>query len=170
MNDEDSSLVKRYKSGDETAFDALFEKYQQPIYSICYRFVRNEDDAKELTQEIFIKIYNNLKEFNEKCKFFTWVYRITVNTCISFKRKLHKTTELDGSISNPAERNLILKKAIEDAIARLPERQKTAFILRHFEGYTFEEIGEIMKISTGAAKANHFQAIKRLRSLLKDYL
>ncbi|MEO0189507.1 MAG: sigma-70 family RNA polymerase sigma factor, partial [candidate division WOR-3 bacterium] len=82
----------------------------------------------------------------------------------------HNTTELDGSISKPTERNLILKKAIEDAIAKLPERQKTAFILRHFEGYTFEEIGEIMKISTGAAKANHFQAIKRLRSLLKDYL
>ncbi len=170
MNDEDLLLVKRYKNGDENAFDALFEKYKQPVYSICYRFVRNEDDAKELTQEIFIKIYRNLKKFNERSKFFTWVYRIAINTCISFKRKFHETTELDGSIFNPRERNLILKKAIEDALAQLPERQKLAFILRHFEGYTFEEIGKIMKISTGAAKANHFQAIKRLRYLLKDWV
>uniref|UniRef100_A0A7C6AF29 Sigma-70 family RNA polymerase sigma factor n=1 Tax=candidate division WOR-3 bacterium TaxID=2052148 RepID=A0A7C6AF29_UNCW3 len=170
MNDDDLSLVRRYKNGDENAFDSLFERYQQPIYSICYRFVRNEDDARELTQEVFIKIYQNLKRFNEKSKFFTWVYRIAVNTCISFKRKYHETTELDGSISNPTERNLMLKKAIDDALAKLPRRQRMAFILRHFDGYTFEEIGEIMEISTGAAKANHFQAIKKLRDLLKDWV
>ncbi len=169
MND-DISLVKRYKNGDEDAFDLLFEKYQQPIYSICYRFVRNEDDARELTQDVFIKIYRNLKKFNGKSKFFTWIYRITVNTCISFKRKFHQAIEFDDSTSHSIERNLMLKKAIDDALAKLPKRQRAAFILRHFEGYTFEEIGEIMEISTGAAKANHFQAIKRLRVLLKDWV
>ncbi len=170
MNDDDSLLIKRYKEGDEDAFDSLFEKYHQPIYSICYRFVRNEEDAKEITQDVFLRIYRNLKKFNEKSKFFTWVYRITVNTCISFKRKFHSTEELDGSFPAQQERNIALKKAIDDAMAKLPERQRMTFILRHYEGYTFDEIGEIMDITTGAAKANHFQAIKKLRIMLKDWI
>ncbi|MEO0205600.1 MAG: RNA polymerase sigma factor [candidate division WOR-3 bacterium] len=168
--DTDLSLVRKYKAGEERAFDMLFEKYQQPVYSICYRYVRNDADARELTQDIFVKIYRNLKKFNEKSKFFTWVYRIAVNTCISFKRSVHSEIVLDCSVSNPSERNLILKKAIDDALVKLPGRQKMAFILRHYEGYTFDEIGEIMGISSGAAKANHFQAIRKLRSLLKDWI
>ncbi|MGB9719985.1 MAG: RNA polymerase sigma factor [bacterium] len=171
MNDDsDLSLVRRYKDGEEKAFDALFEKYQQPVYSICYRYVRNDADARELTQDIFIKIYRNLKKFNEKSKFFTWAYRIAVNTCISFKRRSRNEIVLDSSMSNPSERNLILKKAIDDALAKLPGRQKMAFILRYYEGYTFDEIGEIMGISSGAAKANHFQAISKLRVFLKDWI
>lgn len=167
---DDLSLVRRYKNGDEKAFDSLFEIYEHSVYSICYRYVRNDADARELTLDVFIKIYRNLKKFNEKSKFFTWVYRIAVNTCISFKRKAHNEAEIDSSIPNPSERNLVLKKAIDDALAKLPGRQKMAFILRQYEGYTFEEIGEIMGISSGAAKANHFLAIKKLRILLKDWI
>ncbi len=167
---DDSILVRRYKEGDEKAFDSLFEKYEQSIYSICYRYVRNEPDARELTQDVFLKVYKNLKKFDERSKFFTWVYRIAVNTCISFKRKVHREVELNSPIPNPVERDMVLKKAIDDAITKLPGRQRMSFVLRHFEGYTFEEIGEIMAISTGAAKANHFQAIKKLRVLLKDWI
>lgn len=170
MNDEDLLLVRRYKNGDEKAFDSLFEMYKNPVYSICYRYVRNEADAQELMLEVFTKVYRNLRKFDERSKFFTWLYRIAVNTCISFKRKSHDELEIDSSIPNPEERNLVLKKAIDDALAKLPGRQKMAFILRHFEGYTFDEIGEIMGISSGAAKANHFQAIRKLRILLKDWI
>ncbi|MCK4941896.1 sigma-70 family RNA polymerase sigma factor [candidate division WOR-3 bacterium] len=84
---EDAHLVKAFKKGDEEAFDRIFEIYRVPIYSICYRFTRNDADARDLTQEVFIKVYRNLKNFNERSKLFTWVYRITVNTCISFKRR-----------------------------------------------------------------------------------
>ncbi|MEO0162009.1 MAG: RNA polymerase sigma factor [candidate division WOR-3 bacterium] len=170
MNDEDLLLIERYNQGDENAFATLFAKYQRSIYAICYRFVRNEEDARELTQEIFIRIARGIKHFNKKSKFFTWLYRIAVNTCISFKRKYRETEEFNGSMSNIPPQNLILKKAIDDALAKLPPRQRMAFILRHYEGYTFEEIGTIMAISTGAAKANHFQAIRKLRVLLKDWL
>lgn len=171
MNDnEDLLLVRRYKNGDKKAFDSLFEMYKHPVYSICYRYVRNDADAQELTLEVFTKVYQNLKRFDERSKFFTWLYRITVNTCISFKRRYHEEMEINSSISNPRERNIVLKKAIDDALAKLPGRQKMAFILRHYEGYTFDEIGEIMGISSGAAKANHFQAIRKLRILLKDWI
>jgi|UniRef100_A0A7V3VUK8 RNA polymerase sigma-70 factor (ECF subfamily) len=169
MND-DLSLVERYKNGDEKAFDELFERYKEAIYSVCYRFVRNEEDARDLTQDTFIKIYRNIKSFNGKSKFFTWIYRIAVNTCISFRRKSRNEEEFNNSISKEPERNIPLKKAIDDALSKLPSRQRMTFILRHYEGYTFEEISEIMGISTGAAKANHFQAVKKLRIYLKDWV
>jgi RNA polymerase sigma-70 factor (ECF subfamily) len=169
MND-DLSLVERYKNGDEKAFDELFERYKEAIYSVCYRFVRNEEDARDLTQDTFIKIYRNIKNFNGKSKFFTWIYRIAVNTCISFRRKSRNEEEFNNSISKEPERNIPLKKAIDDALSKLPSRQRMTFILRHYEGYTFEEISEIMGISTGAAKANHFQAVKKLRIYLKDWV
>ncbi len=168
--DDDAVLVRRFKDGDEGAFASLFKKYQLALYSICYRQTRNEEDAQELTQEIFIKVYRNLKKFKENSRFFTWLYRIAVNTCISFKRKSHPEIGIRDIQPNPTERDISLKKAIDDALMKLPARQRMAFILRHYEGYKFDEIGQMMGISEGAAKANHFQAIRKLRILLKDWL
>ena len=171
-DEEDIVLVRRFKNGNEKAFDRLFEKYQIPLYSICYRYTRNGADARDLTQDIFIKIYNNLKKFNEKSKLFTWLYRIAVNTCISFKRKERNPVQE----CEPARKTIFMdervrmKIAIDDALAKLPERQKMSFILHHYEGYTFNEIGEIMGITTGAAKANHFNAIKKLQVLLREWI
>jgi RNA polymerase sigma-70 factor (ECF subfamily) len=71
--DDDAIYVRKFKTGDEKAFDKLFEKYQLSVYSICYRYSRNEADARELTQDTFIKVYNNLNKFREKSKFFTWL-------------------------------------------------------------------------------------------------
>ncbi len=169
---EDAHLVKAFKKGDEEAFDRIFEIYRVPIYSICYRFTRNDADARDLTQEVFIKVYRNLKNFNERSKLFTWVYRITVNTCISFKRRESRRQPLPtvGMRRDPVGEKVRLKVAIDDALQSLPDRQRMAFILRHYEGYTFAEIGEIMGITTGAAKANHHHAIRKLRIHLKDWL
>lgn len=170
--DEDLLLVRAFKEGDERAFDQIFEKYRVPIYSICYRYTRNDADARDLSQEVFIKVFHNLNKFNERSKLFTWVYRITVNTCISFKRREKRQQPLrdTGTRRDPVGEGIRLKVAIDDALQRLPERQRMSFILRHYEGHTFAEIGEIMGITTGAAKANHHQAIRKLRVYLKGWL
>lgn len=171
-NDEDTVLVRKFKDGDEKAFDQLYEKYRISLYSICYRYTRNDADARDVTQEIFIKVYRNLKKFNEKSKFFTWLYRITVNTCISFKRKNPPLQPKNHVPSNPLpmERRVRMKADIDDALVQLPKRQRLTFILHHYEGYTFAETAAIMNISTGAAKANHYHAIKKLQVLLKRWL
>jgi len=170
--DEDILLVREFKNGNEKAFDRIFEKYRVSLYSICYRFTRNDADARELTQDVFKKIYHNLTKFNEKSKFFTWVYRIAVNTCLSFKRR-QKVPELHyESVHNTGsmEQRVRMKIAIDNALSRLPERQRLCFILHHYDGYTFAEIGEIMGITTGAAKANHHHAVNKLRILLKEWV
>jgi len=128
--DEDAIYVHNFKNGDEKSFDHLYEKYHISIYTICYRFIRNEADALELTQDVFIKTYNNLRKFREKSKFFTWLYRITVNTCISFRRK-NKKYDLD--LEQPEEnlglgKRVRMKVAIDRALLKLPKRQKLCLI------------------------------------------
>ncbi len=169
---EDAILVRSFKDGNEGAFDRLFEKYRVPVYSICYRYTRNEADARDLCQEVFIKVYHHLHKFHERSKLFTWVYRITVNACISFHRNRRVTFPLQEqhATTDAVGKRVQMKVAIDKALSRLPERQRMTFILRHYEGYTFGEIGEIMGITTGAAKANHYQAVRKLRLFLKDWL
>lgn len=169
---EDKSLVRRFKRGDDGCFDRIYEKYKVSVYSICYRYARNEADACDLTQDVFIKIYRNLCRFNERSKLFTWIYRITVNTCISFKRRERKTQympQLEAQ-RDPVGERVGLKVAIDNALLKLPSRQRLAFVLRHHEGYTFEEVGRIMGTTTGAAKANHYHAVRKMREYLKDWL
>lgn len=171
-DDEDIILVRQFKNGNTSVFDRLFEKYRVPLYSICYRFTRNEADARELTQDIFIKVYRNLEKFNEKSKFFTWLYRIAVNACLSFKRKqkdftLHYEPPLE---TQPLDERVGMKVAIDGALSKLPKRQRMSFILRYYEGHTFDEIGEIMGITAGAAKANHYHAVQKLKVLLKEWI
>ena len=169
--DCDEKLVAAFQNGDEKAFDWLFEKYRLSIYSICYRYVRNEADTQEVTLDIFTKIYYNLKKFHGKSKFFTWAYRIAVNTCISFCRA-HKESRDTFHASSAAQgvgQRVRMKVAIDNALAKLPERQRMCFILHFYEGYTFKEIGGIMRITTGAAKASHHHAIMKLRTYLREW-
>jgi RNA polymerase sigma factor (sigma-70 family) len=170
--DDDALLVKEFKAGKATAFDIIFDKYRLSVYSICWRYARNDEDARELTQDVFLKVYRNLDKFNEKSKLFTWLYRIVVNTCLSFRRKnkAQDPADLVPPASISMEERLVMKKAIDDALIELPERQRLTFILRHYEGYKFEEIAELMGVTSGAAKANHHHAIIKLRDLLKEWL
>ena len=169
---EDESLVLAFKKGDEKAFDRLYEKYHLPVYTICYRYTRNEADAIDLTQEVFIKVYRNLQKFRLQSKVFTWLYRIAINTCISFKRKERPFERLPAAVpqTRSSRERIGLKMAIDEALGKLPDRQRMTFILRHYDGYTFEEIGRMMGITTGAAKANHHHAVRKLRLFLKDWL
>lgn len=169
----DELLVEEIKKGNDESFALLFERYRHSVYAICYRFTRNEADAKELVQDVFIKVYRHINSFKGESKFFTWLYRIAVNTCLSYQRRHNSFTPLPDPVLQPAgsfEERIIMKKAIDDALARLPKRQRMVFILRHYEGYRFEEIASIMRITTGAAKAHHYLAIRKLRSLLKEWL
>ncbi len=170
--DGDEILVEEIKNGNDAAFERIFGKYRTPLYAICYRYTRNDADARELVQDIFIKVYRHIKTFDGRSKFFTWLYRIAVNTCLSFRRQHDRRPPAapESAVSVPMEERIIMKKAIDEALDHLPKRQRMVFTLRHFDGYSFSEIAAIMGITTGAAKANHYHAVRRLRSILKEWL
>jgi RNA polymerase sigma-70 factor (ECF subfamily) len=175
MKDEtDSILVQEFKQGDEKAFNQLVLRYQKRIYDLTYRLVRNHEDAADLSQEAFVRAYRNLKRFEERSSFYVWLTRIAVNLCINFSRRekfksflsifdVSEKPEVSVSPDMDMEKEE-LRRALDGAVKSLPERQRVTFVLRRHQ-----EIAQIMEISEGAAKANYFQAVKKLQRLLKKY-
>jgi len=166
-NNGEDGLVRRLKDGDEAAFNLLFNKYRNAVYSLCYRFTRNSADAQDLVQEIFVKIYKKIRTYDTRARFSTWLYRVTINHCISFKRKARPLPYSELAKSAPDfTKQVELKKSIDEAIVQLPKRQRMVFVLRHHQELSFDEIGGLLKITSGAAKAHHHFAITRMKELL----
>jgi RNA polymerase sigma-70 factor (ECF subfamily) len=185
---EDRQLVRQIKQGRKDAFRVLVERYKQPLYYYCYRLCRNHADAEDLSQEVFIKVFQNIEQFREEAKMLTWIYRIAANAFIDKKRKkvvsLVETdnpqtqTELDTAVMqsqreemNPeyqAESTLI-QKHIDTAMRKLSDKEKTAFILKHYEGLAIKEIADIFKTSEGTVKSHLFRAVKKLQKSLSFY-
>jgi len=181
MNDEnEATLVRKSKRGDEKAFNHLVFLYRKRIYDLVYRMVRNHQDAADLSMEVFVKAYRGLKDFEERSSFYGWLTKIAVNLCINFYRRekfrwflslLDLGKEL-AVVDSPAEKmeKKELQLAIDRAVKSLPPRQRITFVLRFYEHLPYQEIAEILGITEGAAKANYFQAIQKLKKFLAPYV
>lgn len=184
MSSEDSALVKRCLKGDEKAFAELLEKYKSSVFGICLRMLRNHDDAEDLAQEVFIRVFNVLDRYNPSFPFSSWLYRITSNLCIDFIRRekaavysLDQPIEsADGSMprqipSRTAEpdRKVEVREmmgALEQAMFSLPEHYRIILILRHQEHRSYEEISSDLSIPLGTVKAR----IHRARNMIKEFM
>jgi len=163
---QEKELLDKIKSGDVHAFKQLFESYRDVVFNLCYRFANNREDAEDLCQEVFFKIYNSAATFKHKSKISTWIYRITVNLCLNFKRKHHRftwlflddTSEEKSSVSEyltipEADQpdSFVEKKEreqiIQDAINSLPKNQRVALILQRYEDLSVQEIADILGTS-----------------------
>jgi RNA polymerase sigma-70 factor (ECF subfamily) len=186
VNDE-QVLVQRARNGEMGAFRELVELYKKKIYYLALDLTGNHHDAEDLSQEVFIKAYRSLKKFRGDAKLNSWLYRITVNTCISQRRKksvaamtLQENFESDSShqdfkngesIHNPerdAESGLI-QQHIEQALQQLTPRERSVFVLRHYNDLPLKEIAQILKITEGTVKSMLFRAIQRLQKELSFY-
>ena len=175
--DEDTSLIERFLSGDETAFTSLVNKYRQQVYAVAWRLVGNAQEADDLAQETFIKAYRNLSKFRGDAKFKTWLLRITTNAGINMKKSGRMSKDsgeapdenqaasaggaLDDILDN--ERKLQLRRAID----RLPPKQKQTLMLKTYQDMTCEEVAGVLNCSTGTVKANIFNALKKLKTFLE---
>jgi RNA polymerase sigma-70 factor (ECF subfamily) len=173
--DEDITLIEKYLEGDEYAVEELVIKYQRKIYALAYRMTWSIDDSKDITQKTFMQAFKNIKGFRRTSAFYTWLYQIALNTCRNhLNRKNRETTEIDESYSGnngnalsaiiDNEEQSLLKNALE----KLPERQKTAIILRAYQGLSLRETSEVMKCSAGAVKAHYHNGMKKLKGILKE--
>jgi RNA polymerase sigma-70 factor (ECF subfamily) len=176
----DAELVARSKAGDSEAFGELVRRYQKPVFRIVLRMVKSPDDADDLTQDTFVRAHRGLKTFKEEFDFHPWLYRIAVNQAINFlnKRKRQAAVDLEdipeGDVkSGPepespiqaASRNEMLKK-LDAALERLPEEQRTVFLLRVQEGLSYEEIAETMETPKGTVMSR----LARARMALRKYM
>jgi RNA polymerase sigma factor (sigma-70 family) len=169
----DLELVELFQKGNEASFNELVRRYQEKVYWIAHRFVNDHDQADDITQDVFVKIYSALKQFRGESGFYTWLYRITVNVALNALRKqrLKDFIRIDEFFETADDENDQpdiqfekdeQQKLIEEAIAKLPEKQKAVFILRYHEELSYEEISLILKTSIGGLKANYFHAAKKI--------
>jgi len=173
--DPDLSLVDRYLAGDMTAFDELMIRYERQIYRVCYRFVENRDDARDLAQEVFIKAFEHLPSFRRESSLKTWLYRIAMNHCINHvkknSREFVEVNELTGSIRPSVHADMEERERRErfrSMVQKLPPKQRAILEMRIHEQLSYEEIARMSGRSVSTIKASVFFALEKLRKLLKE--
>lgn len=187
-NNNDKELVKRAQKGDKVAFDALVTKYHLKVVNLVMRFVKDNDDAQDVAQEAFIKAYRGLKNFRGDSAFYTWLYRIAINSAknylVSQGRKTPKYAvdiedaehiESATALKEYAtpEGNMLtseIEATVYRAIKELPEDLKTAITLRELEGMTYDEIALVMECPIGTVRSRIFRARESIDKHLKPLL
>ncbi len=179
--DKDLELVEAFRNGRTEAFNELVRRYQEKVYWIARRIVRTHEDADDVVQDVFVRVYNSLADFRVESGFYTWIYRITVNVALNAVRakKVKDLFRMDDSAeqavdSEPtpdeqleqSEYEELLKKAIE----RLPAKQKLVFTMRHVDQMGYEEIAAVLHKSVGGLKANYFHALKKIQEYMRREL
>ena len=181
----DNELIIKAQSGDVLALEELIYRYDKMVLRMALKFTGNSDDAKDIYQEVFIRVYKGLSGFQFKSEFSTWLFRIVSNTCISFKRKFNKQNhislndeddsfDLDTLIEDKEHLpdNLMVNsensEKIDRALNTLSPNQKMSFLLKHYEGYKIREIAELMNCKEGTIKKYLFDAVRKLKIQLAN--
>ena len=188
MPQTDAATVALARDGDSEAFRALVERHGRAVYRLAYRMTGSAQDAEDVVQETFLKAYKQLSRFESRANFGTWLHRIAVNCSIDLIRaRPHRETghddgdleqfgavvESTGTTGTSPERLMMsteVQQRIGDAMSSLSRMERAAFILRHFEGRSIEEISQSLGLKTNAAKHSIFRAVRKMRSALEPFI
>lgn len=179
---EDKELIDAFKEPGtkEKAFTDIVKKYQERIYWHIRRLVITHEDANDVMQNVFIKMWTYLEKFREESNLYTWIYRIATNETLTFlekekKRRFTSISDADTGLENKlkAETGFDVNKLewkLQQAIQSLPEKQKVVFTLRYYDEMPYDEMSEVLETSTGALKASYHHAVKKVEEFLKKDL
>ena len=183
MNHEETEMISRCQRGDQEALKEIFDKYHERVYRIAYGVVRQREESLDIVQEVFIKLFRSINNFKGRSHFYTYLYRMVMNTAIDHARKAGKqfisSLDEEGSFepSDNVEKGperVLLQKELEErvklAMDRLPPEQKAALIFRDVEGLSYQEMAEAMGCSIGTVMSRLHYGRKRIQELLKDYV
>jgi len=177
---EDKDLLEKLRDPDSRSygFNLLVREYQERIYWHIRKMVVDHDDADDLTQEVFIKVWKNLDKFREDAKLYTWVYRIATNECLSFLAKKKRRFflpihDVESELSNKIDLNSTIdgdeiQVRLQKALLKLPDKQRLVFNMKYFDELKYEEIAEITETSVGALKASYHHAVKKIEESLTN--
>jgi RNA polymerase sigma-70 factor (ECF subfamily) len=174
-------LVERFQSGEFDAFDEIVNGCRGRVYNLAYRFTHNAEDAYDISQEVFIKVFRSLGRLKDTSAFDAWLRRVTMNACMDHLRRRpnEQNTEFSNLVQDYVAGNERTDAPVEDgelrrmiskAVDQLPKRQKKVFVLRHYEGLALKEIADTLNCSLGTVKAHLFRATRRMRKLLTPYV
>ncbi|SEN58337.1 RNA polymerase sigma-70 factor, ECF subfamily [bacterium A37T11] len=179
---EDQLILEKFADEHtrEQAFSLLVKKYQEKLYWHVRRMVIDHDDADDLVQEVFIKVWKNLGNFREESQLYTWLYRIATNECITFlhKKKQHQQISLDDDSAAYLTDTLAdspyfdgdqAQLKLQQALLTLPQKQRQVFNMKYFDELKYEEISEILGTSIGALKASYHLAVKKIEQYLSGH-
>ena len=186
----DNQLVLRAKKGDNLAFQQLVMKYDRHVLNIAYSYRNNKDEADDIYQEVFLRVFKGLKNFQSRSKFSTWLYRITVNVCIEQKRKekvrdhesldKYNESETEGTVlsdlidgGSRTDKNTLdneVNSLIRSEVDKLPPQLKMTFMLKYYHGYKIREISKFMNCTEGTIKSYLFKSSRKLRQNLHPIL
>jgi RNA polymerase sigma-70 factor (ECF subfamily) len=177
QGDKDLIIQFQQSESKEGPFTALLKKYQKKVYYQIKRMGIDHANADDIAQQVWIKVWHKLDSFKMESEFGTWVFRITYNETLNFIQKNKRlSTKIIGNIDEmesdlagtdhpkSSEINIVLERAVK----QLPDKQRIVFMLRYFEAYSYEKIGEIMETTVGGAKANFHQAVKKIENFIKS--
>src|SRR3990172_3922949 len=174
----DLELIEAFRQGEESAFNEIVLRYQEKIYWVARRFLSNHADADDIVQEVFIRAYERIQEFRSESGLYTWLYRIAVNASLNALRRqkvreffhldsLLEVEDTGGESPDRAFEKDEHRRLIDEAIQRLPEKQKAVFVMRYVDDLSYEEISEILKTSVGGLKANYFHALRKIEEYVR---
>ncbi len=184
----DNELVSRAQHGEIVAFEQLVHRYDRNVLSIASRYTRNVEDAQDIYQEVFLRVYRGLSEFRFKSLFSTWLYRVITNVCLSYRRKDRKVEHVSldetfedketvqsatvtatyGKTPEKLYQDVEISVHVNNALATLPTQQRLVFILKHYEDLKLSEIAEMMDCAEGTVKRYLYLATRKLRAQLRN--
>ena len=185
MEDADAIAIERAKAGDSDGFRTLVQRHSRSVFRLAYRMTGNEFDAEDVVQETFLRAYKQLGNYESRSSFGTWIYRIASNYALDVirSRKRHtdrRVTADDGDggdilqhvkASDPGQDRVYysaqIREKLDCALGDLSPQERTAFLLRHFEGKSIDEIGAVLSLGTSATKNSIFRAVRKVRDALE---
>ena len=175
MNEpDDKKLVERCSKGDRQAFEQLLVKYEKPVFNAAYRMLNSPDDARDVTQTVFLKVFEHLDQYDPKYRFFSWIYRITLNESINWLKKSNRLDALDGDVADTRSGpeleagNAQLSESMQAALMTISPDYRAVIVLKHLLGCSYQEIGEVLEIPEKKVKSRLYTARKLLQATLTE--
>lgn len=169
---EDDKLVSQCLNGHSHAFEVLVGRYQKPLFNTALRMLKNTQDAEDVTQTAFLKAYESLPSFNPSYQFFSWIYRITVNETLNFVKTRRRVSQVDSpadyeeAVAEDEEEAYESSDRVDMALGHLTPEERAILLLKHVEGFSYDEIGYIFDISLKLVKSRLYMARQHLKDVL----
>ncbi len=177
MEESEAAAIEQVRAGDREAFRVLVEQHSRTVFRLAYRMTGNEQDAEDAVQETFLRAYRQIRRFDSRSKFSTWICRIAVNCSLDLLRARRRRQSEGSAIPDdaaggqPSPERLAFSRQVEQkltaAMAELSPDERAAFVLRHFEGVSVGEIAQVLGHSNGATRHSVFRAVQKLRRALE---